>query len=114
MNTLPNNSSKPLFVSTFLSHSSTDKPLVEAMDKRTGRRGVLAWLNRNELLEMGPLDIILKQAVQRQATLTIFLSEASLASNWCKDELRWALEQVRRSNNHSFHHALIDTANLIG
>ena len=30
--------------------------------------------------------------MQRQATLTIFLSEASVASSWCHDELRWSLE----------------------
>jgi TIR domain len=92
MDILPTNPNKPRFVSTFLSHSSTDKELVEAVAKRLGRRGVLAWRDQNELLEMGPLDVILKQAVQRQATLTIFLSEASLASSWCRDELRWAIE----------------------
>jgi len=79
-------------ISTFLSHSSVDSALAEAVAKRLGRRGVLTWLDTNDLLEMGPLDIVLKQAVQQQATLTIFLSEASLKSEWCKDELRWAIE----------------------
>ena len=82
----------PNYVSTFLSHSSVDHELVEAVAQRLGRRGVLAWLDKNELLEMGPLDDMLKQAVQQQATLTIFLSEASLNSEWCNDELRWAIE----------------------
>jgi hypothetical protein len=89
---LPPNSTNQPFVSTFLSHSSTNQELVKAVAKRLGRRGVLAWFDQNELLEMGPLDVMLKQAVQRQATLTIFLSEASLASSWCRDELRWAIE----------------------
>ncbi|MGB8701520.1 MAG: toll/interleukin-1 receptor domain-containing protein [Thermosynechococcaceae cyanobacterium] len=80
------------FVSTFLSHSSTDKALVESVAKRLGHRGVFAWLDKNELREMGPLDVALKNAVQQQATLTLFLSEASLKSDWCNDELRWALE----------------------
>ena len=87
------------FVSTFLSHSSADNKLVEAVAKRLGRRGVLAWLDKNELLEMGPLNTVLKEAVQQQATLTIFLSEASLKSEWCKDELRWALETQNGSNH---------------
>lgn len=82
---------RPPFVSTFLSHSSTDKPLVEAVAQRLGYRGVLAWLDKNELT-MGSLDVALKQAVQRQATITLFLSEASLNSSWCKDELQWAIE----------------------
>jgi hypothetical protein len=80
------------FVSTFLSHSSVDKALVEEVAIRLGQRGVLAWLDKNELREMGPLDVALKNAVQQHATLTLFLSEASLQSDWCRDELRWALE----------------------
>lgn len=80
------------FVSTFLSHSSIDGDLAAEVAKRLGRRGVLAWLDANELLEMGSLNEMLKQAVQQQATLTIFLSEASLKSEWCNDELRWAIE----------------------
>ena len=80
------------FVSTFLSHSSVDSELTAEVAKQLGRRGVLAWLDANELLEMGPLDEMLKRAVQQQATLTIFLSEASLNSEWCNDELRWAIE----------------------
>ncbi|MGD1932339.1 MAG: TIR domain-containing protein [Leptolyngbyaceae cyanobacterium] len=83
---------RPPFVSTFLSHSSANSILVEAVAKWLGRRGVLAWLDKNELKEMGPLDTALKQAVQQQATLTIFLSEASANSSWCKNELEWALQ----------------------
>ncbi|MGK4007816.1 TIR domain-containing protein [Sorangium sp. So ce1036] len=79
------------FVSTFLSHASSDKPFVEAVAKHLARRGVLAWLDKEELA-LGPLDTALKQAVQRQATMTLFLSDAYLASDWCRDELRWAIE----------------------
>lgn len=91
MPTLPSTPNNLRFVSTFLSHSSTDRVLVEAVAKQLGRRGVLAWLDKEELA-LGPLDAALKQAVQRQATMTIFLSDASLASDWCRDELRWAIE----------------------
>ena len=80
------------FVSTFLSHSSQDSALAEAVADRLGRRGVVAWLDKNELLEMGSLSTALKQAVQQQATLTIFLSDASLSSKWCEEELKWAIE----------------------
>ena len=95
MSTLNNSS----FISTFLSHASVDKPLVEAVAKELGRRGVLTWFDKNELLEMGPLDIALKRAVQQQTTLTIFLSEASLKSSWCRDELKWAIE-AQEGDNH--------------
>lgn len=82
---------QPPFVSTFLSHSSKNSDLVEAVAERLGRRGVLAWLDKNEL-DMGPLDIALKEAVQQQTTITLFLSKDSLDSEWCEDELRWAIE----------------------
>lgn len=78
------------FVSTFLSHSSVDKPLVVEMAKQLILRGVQVWLDRDEMT-LGPLDVPLRLAVERQSTMTLFLSKASLASSWCKDELRWAL-----------------------
>ncbi|WP_437952599.1 TIR domain-containing protein [Sorangium sp. So ce296] len=91
MTTSQATASRMRFVSTFLSHASSDKPLVDDVAKQLARRGVLAWLDKEELA-LGPLDAALKQAVQRQATMTIFLSDAAVASDWCKDELRWAIE----------------------
>lgn len=86
------------FVSAFLSHSSADKELVEQVALCLGRRGVLAWLDQSELLA-GSLDIALKEAVQKQTVLVIFLSEKLLASDWCLDELRWAIE-ARAGTDH--------------
>jgi len=79
------------YVSTFLSHASVDKPLVSAVAEHLVRRGVLAWLDKDELAP-GPLESALKDAVRAQATVTVFLSEASVNSPWCHDELRWSLE----------------------
>ena len=92
MNLPTANSNNFPFVSTFLSHATVDKPLVEAVAQRLGRRGVLAWFDKSELQEMGSLEIALKRAVQQQSTLTLFLSEASTKSTWCNDELKWAIE----------------------
>lgn len=79
------------FVSTFLSHASIHKTLVEAVAGHLARRGVLAWLDKEEL-SLGPLDVALGEAVRAQATMTVFLSDESIASAWCTDELRWALD----------------------
>ncbi len=79
------------FVSTFLSHASTNKALVEAVARQLARCGVLAWLDKEELA-LGPLDVALSEAVRAQATMTVFLSDESVASAWCTDELRWALD----------------------
>lgn len=80
------------YVSTFLSHSSDDSALAIEIAKRLGWWGVLTWIDKNELREMGSLSTTLEQAIKQQSTLTIFLSKASSKSEWCKDELRWALE----------------------
>ena len=79
------------FASAFLSHASSDKTLVEQVAFCLGQRGVLAWLDKAELLA-GPLDVALKEAVLQQTVFVIFLSEQLLASDWCFDELRWAIE----------------------
>jgi hypothetical protein len=91
MTTLQADQSALRFVSTFLSHASTDKKLVEAVAGQLARYGVLVWLDKEELA-LGPLDVALEEAVRGQATMTVFLSEQSVASAWCADELRWALE----------------------
>jgi hypothetical protein len=48
MNTVPIGSRPAHVVSTFLSYASVDGDLVEAVAQRLGRRGVLAWLDKNE------------------------------------------------------------------
>lgn len=87
------------YASTFLSHSSVDKPLVEAVARELGRRGILAWLDRNELHPGIDLGQALTEAIRRQATFTVFLSRAAVKSRWVEDELVVALqaEQVATS-----------------
>lgn len=93
-----NNQNKLIFASTFLSHSSQDKPLVEKVAKHLSRRGILTWLDRNEL-SIGSLNTALKEAIQRQLTMTVFLSEDSVKSSWCHDEIRWAIESKEGHEN---------------
>lgn len=83
------------FASTFLSHSHQDKAFVELVAQALWRRGVVVWLDQNDLAAaMGAdLSAALGQAVQRQASVTIFLSEAALKSSWVNDELAAALQQ---------------------
>ncbi|CAH1388343.1 TIR domain-containing protein [Candidatus Nitrotoga sp. M5] len=85
------------YASTFLSHSSSDKPLVEAVANELGRRGIIAWLDKNDLTPGLDLCNALKQALQRQATICIFLSEQAVLSEWVKDELAVALYNVKES-----------------
>lgn len=75
------------YASTFMSHSWKQKPFVEDIARELVRRGMLAWLDANELPVGVDLDIELRKSNDAQLTLTAFLSEESLASEWCKKEL---------------------------
>lgn len=81
------------YASTFLSHSSADKPLVELVARELGRRGVVAWLDKDELDHRFGADLnqALLEAVKQQATVTAFISPDYLKSVWCYDELQAAL-----------------------
>ena len=80
------------FASTFLSHSSADKPLVEAVANELARRGIVPWLDKNELDAGVSLSEVLRNAILKQTTVTLFLSPDSLKSPWVKDELTTALQ----------------------
>jgi hypothetical protein len=82
------------YASTFLSHSHADKTLVELVARELGRRGVVAWLDQNELDNQFGVDLMhaLPAAINAQATVTVFVSEAFNASTWCNDELKAALQ----------------------
>lgn len=78
--------------STFLSHSSSDQQLVHAVARELGQRGILAWLDENELHAGMSLSDAFTEAMQRQATLAVFLSLAAVKSDWVERELKVAFE----------------------
>ena len=80
------------YASTFLSHSSADKPLVEAVAIELGRRGVVSWLDIYELVVGDSLSGALAEAIKRQATVTIFFTDNATTSEWVKKELLMALK----------------------
>ena len=86
-----------IYASTFLSYSSVDSPLVQSVARELGRRGIRVWLDKNEL---GPgTDMVeqLREAIKKQTTVTLFLSEAALASKWVEEELNAAIEIEKES-----------------
>lgn len=87
-----------VYASTFLSHSSTDKPLVEAVARELGQRGIVPWLDVNELQVGMGLGEALKEAVNHQATLAVFLSPEAVKSDWVENELKVAFEKEESLN----------------
>ncbi len=86
------------YASTFLSHSSSDKPLVEAVANELGRRGIISWLDKSDLTAGQDINAALKEAIRRQATVCVFLSGESVKSEWVRDELAVALEKAKESD----------------
>ncbi len=80
------------YASTFLSHASVHKKLVQKVATELGRRGVLAWLDKDELAPGMELSSILFKSAERQLTMTAFISDESLKSQWCNEELKPCLE----------------------
>lgn len=87
------------FASTFLSHSWKQKPVVEEVARELVRRGVIAWIDANELPVGVNLDEELRKANLAQLTLTAFISAESIASGWCRDELAPRLTGAGSADN---------------
>ncbi len=87
------------FASTFLSHSSVDKPLVELVAREMGRRGVIPWLDINELPAGANLASSLKDAVLDQTAVIAFLSPAAIESAWVEEELFSAIKRDNEAGN---------------
>jgi len=79
------------YASTFLSHSSADKDLVAAVAEALGRRGVVPWLDKDELIPAASLIESLDEAIRSQSTVSLFLSEQAIRSPWVENEVTTAL-----------------------
>ncbi len=84
------------YASTFLSHNSANKALVETVAHELGRRGIIAWLDKNDFVAGAAMDKVLEEAIARQTTFTVFLSEQAIKSPWVQDELEIALEKEKK------------------
>jgi len=68
--------------------------LVEAVANELALRGIIAWLDRNEILLGGNLDEVLEETIRQNLTFTVFLSGSALQSPWVDNELTVALEKA--------------------
>jgi hypothetical protein len=85
-----------VYPSIFLSHNSADKPIVEAVARELGRRGVLPWL---EDLDPGmTLTKALSEAIRNQTAVAVFLSPNSIGSPWVDSELEFAFQVEEREH----------------
>jgi len=83
-------------VKVFLSHSSKDKPFVNDLRSALELRGCAGWLDARELRGGEILSDELKQAIEAADAFALFVSPASLQSEWVGAELKHALKVQRQ------------------
>ncbi len=71
----------------FLSHNSSDKPLVEKVADALCRQGIIPWLDINMMSPGVSLTQQLKEAIRNQTAIVLFLSKKAAASKWVQEEL---------------------------
>lgn len=75
----------------FLCHSSTDKEKARNIATALAGRGIRVWLDKSEIRVGDSLIGKIEQGIINSDRLIVLLSKNSVASNWCKEELRMAL-----------------------
>jgi hypothetical protein len=83
----------------FLSHSSVDKPAVEAIARRLRDAGLNPFLDRWHLVPGEPWQEALEEALDASSTCAVFIGPSGPAP-WENEEMRAAVEE--RAHNRSF------------
>jgi hypothetical protein len=88
-------------VRVFLSHSSADKPAVEALALRLGREGFEPWLDHWHLIPGDPWLPALEEALDRAAACAVFVGPSGF-SPWQNEEMRAAIDRRVRDSGKNF------------
>lgn len=79
--------------SAFLCHSSADKEAARRLAIELATRGVRPWIDEAEIRTGDSLIEKLEHGINSTTCLIPILSATSVASAWCREELRMALNQ---------------------
>lgn len=86
----------------FLSHSSVDKALVDAMRRALDSSGQIAWLDARELRGGDILEDKIRTAIEDAEAFIVFVSNAGLQSKWVGKELTAALDIQKQRGRDAF------------
>lgn len=84
------------FLTAFLSHARADRTFVERVADALTRRGILVWLDSEQLVLGGDLSGELRRSIERQSTIVTFVSESAITREWVNDEWAHAIERSER------------------
>jgi len=81
--------------SAFVSHSSRDSQLVDRLVDSLHRLGISCYYTRYDMHAGAPVRDTLYQQIDANEFLICLMSEDSLASDWVRDEVQYALSKER-------------------
>jgi tetratricopeptide (TPR) repeat protein len=76
----------------FLSHSSADKPAVEALARRLAKEGIDPWLDKWHLIPGDPWQAAIEGALAGSATCAVFVGPSGFGP-WQNEEMRAAIDR---------------------
>jgi tetratricopeptide (TPR) repeat protein len=85
----------------FLSHSSADKPAVEALARRLAKEGIEPWLDKWHLIPGDPWQPAIEGALAESGTCAVFVGPSGFGP-WQNEEMRAAIDQRVRESGRRF------------
>src|SRR5262249_15629679 len=85
----------------FLSHSSPDKPAVEAIGRRLEAKGLRTWLDTWNLIPGEPWQAAVENALADCATCAVFIGPTAIGP-WQNEEMRAAIDRHVRESQGGF------------
>jgi tetratricopeptide (TPR) repeat protein len=85
----------------FLSHSSADKPAVEALARRLAKEGIEPWLDKWHLIPGDPWQPAIEGALAESGTCAVFVGPSGFGP-WQNEEMRAAIDQRVRDSARRF------------
>lgn len=94
----PEKGSPLQFYSSFISHSSKDKPFVEKLHSDLQGKGIRCWYAPEDLKIGDKIRHAIEGAIKVHDKLMIILSESSINSQWVENEVEAALAREQKEN----------------
>ncbi len=84
------------YTEVFLSYATENKAIRERIDRALARNGITTWLNSKDIKKGMDFERSLREGVEQADNLLYFISPQAVASEYCKQELEYALELNKR------------------
>jgi hypothetical protein len=85
------------YFDVFLAHNSQDKPQVRAIKAQLRRRGLMSWIDEDQIRAGTPFQDEIQQAIPNVKSAAIFIGLKGLGQ-WQAEEVRALLEECKKAD----------------